>query len=279
MRTLLRWIPTLLCLLLTLSAFAEQQRRKPKKKVNKDLVKVQKLAEEYLACAKEKKAECMEAILGKLKKHKQLSCEELVGHLETNKLHVHVGVGRALAGMKCEAGIEVALDLLQLPDWEHKAETAITFAASKDKRLLTPLMNLAEKGARPYHRESACKALAEMGMEDAVPALVKASGHAMFSVRLAAAQALAKFATPAARTRLCKMLESDDNAGVKVESAKALGTHKQMAAVPCLSKGLNDPVGLVQTASHEALKEATGLDLGLNPISWGQWYDKEINQR
>lgn len=279
MRNTALWVAALLCLSLACPLVASEQRRKPVKKVNKDLEQAQKLAAEYLKCAEEKKGECMEEVLGKLKKYPKLACEELVGHLENDKLHIHVGIARAMAAMKCDAGVEVALSLLELPDWEFKAETAMAFAASKDGRLLQPLMTLAEKGTRPYHREAACKALAELGQVEAVPAIVKASTHAMFSVRLAAAQALAVFKTPESRNRLCQMLETDANAGVKVESAKALGTHKDKAAVPCLAKGLNDPVGLVQTAAWEALKTATDMDLGMNPMSWEQWYEKERNQR
>ena len=270
MRTL---ILTALALALALAlgtAAADSEGRRPSKKVRKA---VEKTAAEFLECAKQKDVACLEAKLAELRKNPKLACGELLGHLEAKKLKVHRWVARSLVACKCTEGVEIAVDLLGLPDWEFKAETAAEFALSGDKRLLEPVAKLVDTG-RPYEREMGCKALGILGLPEAVPVLVRATGHSMFSVRLEAARALGEFEDKRSTETLCSLLSKEANAGVKKQSADSLARLKDLQSVPCLAKGLNDRVGLVVTACHEALKAVTGVDVGIAPLAWEQWWEK-----
>ena len=252
------------------SAAADSSGRKPSKK---DRKAVEKAAAAFLECAKKKDVACLETKLEELKAKPQLACGELLGHLEAKKLEVHRWVARALVACKCKEGVDIAIDLLGLPDWEFKAELVTEFAPSKDKRLLEPVSKLVDKG-RPFEREMGCKALGVLGIPEAIPVLVRATSHSMFSVRLEAARALGEFKDKRSTDTLCALVTNDSNAGVKKQSADSLAKLKDLQSVPCLAKGLNDRVGLVVTACHEALKAVTGVDVGIAPLAWEQWWDK-----
>ncbi len=252
------------------SAAADSGGRKPSKKDRKAAAKA---AAEFLECAKNKDVACLEGKLEELKQKPKLACDELLGHLEAKQLEVHRWVARALVACKCKEGVDIAIDLLGLPDWEFKAELAAEFAASKDKRLLEPLSRLVDNG-RPYEREMGCKALGVLGLAEAVPVLARATTHSMFSVRLEAARSLGEFKGKVATETLCALVTNDNNAGVKKQSADSLAKLKDLQSVPCLTKGLGDRVGLVVTACHEALKTVTGVDVGIAPMAWEQWWEK-----
>jgi len=182
-------------------------------------------------------------------------------------------LAEAMVAIKCTESISVAKAAFKNSDADNRGPLAVAFAQSKYEELLPAIQELVNTG-RPYDRERGCEALAILGSDEAIPTLVGAAGHGLYSVRQQAARALGSFQGEAARNALGKLLTSDSNIGVRIEAAKAIGTQKDMLSVPALIKGLGDSSGPVKTAVHKAIIDVTGLDIGMDPEAWEKWWAK-----
>jgi HEAT repeat protein len=265
-------LPALASLVLAASGGAALAKPKPKVVPGRD--KCQAAVDAMIECAKKKDVDCAGARAADVKNYPAFACDMLLGELETREEEVHQLVARTLVDLKCADAIPAVIDLLGLPDWEQRGQTALLFAPMKDKRLIEPIGKMMDT-ASPYDRELCCQALATMGFAEGIPLLLKAARHSMFSVRLKAAESLGEFRGKEVTQALCDMVSNDSNPGVKVKAAEALGKVKDVEAVPCLAKGLDDRAGLVITASHAGLQAITGMDLGLASSAWMQWWEKE----
>jgi len=260
-----------LCLVLALflASGASGRRRKPKKGGKKLL----SLVESFKQCIKSKDQQCRKQKLQELEAHAKRACPLLADELRQGTEEIQPALAGALVQLKCTQTLEVARELLASPDCEVRGLLAVEFAVTRDKNLVEPVGKLISTG-RPYDKEKACAALAVMGHKEGVPALVRACGDSFFSVRLQAADSLGGFATTESREALCKLVEADANSGVRVKAAQSLELVKDINAVPCLTKALNDDVGMVKTAVHKALIATTGLDVGMSPEAWEKWWDR-----
>ncbi len=217
------------------------------------------------ACIREHR-EALEAIGTK-------ACPALVKGLSTVEEAGQTALAEAMVAIKCTEIIAVAEAAFKNTDVDNRGPLAVAFAQSKNGDLLPGIQELVKSG-RPYDRERGCEALAILGNDDAIPTLVEAAGHGLYSVRQQAARALGSFQGEAARNALGKMVTSDSNIGVRIEAAKAIGAQKDKLSVLALIKGLSDSSGPVKTAVHKAIIDVTGLDIGMDPEAWEKWWQK-----
>ncbi len=201
------------------------------------------------------------------------ACPQLASSLPENAEAGQTSLAEAMVALKCPELLAVATAAFKNTDADNRGPLAVAFAQSKAEKLLPAVQELVRSG-RPYDREKGCEALAIMGNDKAIPTLVEATGHGLYSVRQQAARALGSFQGEAARDALAKLLTSDSNIGVRIEAAGAMGIQKDMLSVPALIKGLADDSGPVKTAVHKALIDVTGLDIGIDPEAWEKWWAK-----
>jgi HEAT repeat protein len=164
--------------------------------------------------------------------------------------------------------------LLDNPEFEKRIEVIEKLGAMKGIPEANQILEKLAKGNLPYEREKAVEALGKLADPSAVATISAACFDGLFSVRMSACKALASFDDKTARGTLGKVLLEDTNVGVRTEAAKALGATKSRASVPHLVPGLKDQSFAVQTAVAEALRDATGMDLGPDYPAWESWEKK-----
>ena len=245
------------------------------KKPSKGSKKVHFLVQTYLECAVKKDSACMRESLGDMdnSKLRKPSCALLASRFPELGEEVHVAAAAALAELYCEEVAQVAVGVFSQTDIDTRGAVAAELARTKNRKLVAPIKELVEKG-RPYDKEKGCEALALIGDKEAIPVLVKASSNSMFSVRVAATQALAVFPSNEAREALCAIVTADTNTGVRAKAADSLAILKDMKSVPSLIKALADKENAVKIAVHRALVAVTGLDVGTDVESWTRWWEK-----
>jgi HEAT repeat protein len=257
-----------LALLFALPAATDARSRKPA--VDK---KAEAAVTALVECAADPAGACVRDCIEKVEAAGGKACPLLAGRFAESEEAVQLLLAQGLTALKCPELTKVAETAFNNADADNRGPLAVIFAQSKDEGLVAPISALVKSG-RPFDREKGCEALAMLGRPEAVPAIVDATRHALFSVRLQAAQALASFPDETARAALCGLLAADKNTGVRVKAAESLGRHKQKEAVPCMIAGLEDESGAVKTATHRALIEAAGLDIGMDPEAWTKWWEK-----
>jgi HEAT repeat protein len=224
-------------------------------------------------CGAKRDSACIREQMDALKGIGTMACPTLASTFTATPEAGQLALADALVALKCSEVADVARAAFANRDSDNRGPLAVSFAASKSEALLPEIQQLVESG-RPYDREKGCEALAILGLDAAVPGLVKATGHGLYSVRQQAAKALGAFQGEAARNALCTLVAEDSNIGVRIEATRALATQKDPQSVPCLIKGLGDSSGPVKTAAHKALNDVTGLDVGIEVEAWQKWWEK-----
>jgi len=231
------------------------------------------LIEQYMECAKKKDSACLREKLDALDPLKKHGCPMIAEEFRSRGEELLPHLATALVELRCEEAVPLAVEFLSSRENEGRGPVAVIFAQTKEEALVEPISGMIKKG-RPFDKEKGCEALGIMGKDGGIPALVLATKDKFFSVRLQAAASLANFKSDESRNALCALLENDTNSGVRLKAAASLGKSGDVYAVPCLWKGLNDKVGAVVTASHQALVAVAGLDVGLKPDAWEMWWNK-----
>ncbi|MEX2142683.1 MAG: HEAT repeat domain-containing protein [Pirellulales bacterium] len=90
-------------------------------------------------------------------------------------------------------------------------------------------------------------------------------------VRVTACQALGKLGGADSSRRLGQALASDTSVDVRIAATKALGEMHDPQAVPLLAVALEDPDPALQFSGVEAMRLATGKDLGNDVNRWRQF--------
>jgi HEAT repeat protein len=266
LRTLLTRLTVALCaLLVTTPATARKRPGKGPKAEPHVTALAECGAKRDSACIREHR-EALESIGTK-------ACPALVEGLTSVAEAGQTALADAMVAIKCTEIKAVAEAAFKNTDADNRGPLAVAFAQSKNVELLPAIQELVKSG-RPYDRERGCEALAILGNDDAVPTLVDAAGHGLYSVRQQAARALGSFQGEAARNALGTLVTTDSNIGVRIEAAKAIGSQKDKLSVPALIKGLGDSSGPVKTAVHKAIIDVTGLDIGMDPEAWEKWWQK-----
>ena len=88
-------------------------------------------------------------------------------------------------------------------------------------------------------------------------------------VRVTACEALGKLAGPESGRLLGQALAHDTSVDVRIAATKALGEMQDPQAVPVLAVALEDPDPALQFSGVEAMRMATGKDLGRMRTSAG----------
>ena len=231
------------------------------------------VVEQLLECSKKKDSACIREKLDELQTHAKHACGYIAEEFRSQDEEMREPLATALVELKCKETAELAFDFLSSKENEGRGPISVIFAATKDKALVEPISQMVKRG-RPFDKEKGCVALALIGDEAGVPALVKATKDPFFSVRLQAAESLRHFPGDASRGALCRTLAEDKNSGVRGKAAESLSELKDIKSVPCLWAGLNDKTGAVKTATHRALVTVSGVDVGLNADAWEMWWDK-----
>jgi HEAT repeat protein len=268
----MRIISFAFCLAFIVAPSVQLQAGAPKPQPNKKTPAAQQVVTDYLACLNAPDGKCME-VTEKLRKNAEAACPLLAAEFENADEELKAKLADKLGEFKCKEGVAAAVKYLSSEDGENRGEVAVGLSKSGAAPLVEPTIALLRTG-RPFDKEKACEALANLRNATAVPALVAATQESMFAIRMQAALALGKFPGPDSRAALCSLHAQDVNPGVRVNAAMALGEQKDIEAIPCLAKGLEDRIGTVQNAAYEALKATAGLDLGMASEPWTLWYER-----
>jgi HEAT repeat protein len=106
----------------------------------------------------------------------------------------------------------------------------------------------------PENASLAAKWLADEGVADAIPALIRLFDAADPSARIAAIKALDELGLPdSVRTRLVEIVKTDENDGVRMWAASALGSYGDPELTPLLVSLLADPSWQVSVEAAGAL--------------------------
>lgn len=105
----------------------------------------------------------------------------------------------------------------------------------------------------PLVRQRAAEALAVLGGEPAIVALVRALDDPMQPVRLAVVEGVLDLAPGRAIDPLVRMLAEDGAWEIRVRAARALGASGDPRAEPALEAALGDPNEFVRAAAAHAL--------------------------
>lgn len=90
-------------------------------------------------------------------------------------------------------------------------------------------------------------------------------------VRVTACEALGKLGGPESGRLLGQALAHDTSVDVRIAATKALGAMQDPQAVPVLAVALEDPDPALQFSGVEAMRMATGKDLGNDVNRWRQY--------
>jgi len=239
---------------------------------------VDQFVQKYIECAGANDSSCLRDMMEQMSADSQAACTTLASRIEGETEEAQPNLAAAMADLKCPQIVATASKLLANVESDVRGPLCVQFARTKDKALVELVSQLVKAG-RPFDKEKGCEALAILGYKEAIPTLVEATSDSFFSVRLQAAAALGDFKSDEAREALCRLVTEDQNSGVRVKAAESLGKLKDLASVPCLTKALESKTGLVLTAVHVALIAVTGLDVGMDPVAWQQWWEKNKPQK
>jgi HEAT repeats/von Willebrand factor type A domain len=130
-------------------------------------------------------------------------------------------------------------------------------------------------------RANACRALGHIGDESSIdPITVRLNRDASPKAKIAAMLALAEFDKHAAKTAVHVAPElGAKDWQVRVAAAQTLAKLRQMSAVSDLITRIENEAGRVREECLAALRAITRDDLGKNPKTWRDWWEKELARK
>ena len=114
------------------------------------------------------------------------------------------------------------------------------------------------------------RALGSFGVPIAAAGLQAASEDSESAVRIAACDAWTRRRGPEAVAALSALLKNDSDVDVRLAASAALATFPPDVASQHLSQVLQDRDPAVQVAAMDALRTATGLELGNDINQWAR---------
>ena len=173
----------------------------------------------------------------------------------------------AAAGLgKAKAGSAVRPLLMALLHNSPRLRSASAEALGRigDVRALTPLLKALASDAVIEVRQQAAKGLGALKDKRAVPELVAALDAPEASLRVFAVDALGDIGDASVVARLCRMLTSNENPGVRESSAVALGKLGDPDALPALRGVLTDRDEKLQELAFGAIIDICRSDVELH---------------
>jgi len=98
------------------------------------------------------------------------------------------------------------------------------------------------------------------------------------AVRLAACESLGRHGGPGSIRALSEAVNSDTNIDVRLAATRALGKHKDPTALPALATALEDRDPALQFSAMEAMRGASGQNVGDQVEDWRQFAQKNVPQ-
>ncbi len=137
--------------------------------------------------------------------------------------------------------------------------------------LHTSLADQLGSEADPMVRLEVVRTLAAYPSEQSRVIIAAALKDPDVDVRVTACEALGKLGGPESGRLLGQALAHDTSVDVRIAATKALGEMQDPQAVPILAVALEDPDPALQFSGVEAMRMATGKDLGNDVNRWRQY--------
>ena len=150
------------------------------------------------------------------------------------------------------------------------AQSASTLHAEEQAKISKELYELYSKTSDPILRREAVRAMGSFGVPIAAAGLQAASEDSESAVRIAACDAWTRRRGPEAVAALSALLKNDSDVDVRLAASAALATFPPDVASQHLGQVLQDRDPAVQVAAMDALRTATGLELGNDINQWAR---------
>jgi HEAT repeat protein len=160
----------------------------------------------------------------------------------------------ALVGLGVRDATTLAIEGLSDPDSYARKIAARALEDLADPSAVAPLGRAVVEDEDYRVREWAADALAAIGTEDAVSALLRALEDPVKEVRLAAVKGIVKRQPEAAVDTFVSMVLEDPEWEIRVQAAAALGMTGREDVIPALEEAANDPNEFVRAAVASALR-------------------------
>jgi HEAT repeat protein len=143
--------------------------------------------------------------------------------------------------------------------------------APRQDQLTLELAQKIQTEPDPIVREAILHAASKFRSQMSDRMLMAALNDTDAYVRQTACRLVSRRGSPAAIAELGRVAKADAEVDVRLAATRALGELRDASAVPYLSGGLADHDPAVQLATVEALKLASGQDLGNDVGAWREW--------
>lgn len=142
------------------------------------------------------------------------------------------------------------------------AEAGVKADASQQQAMVADLARRIQNERDPLVREAIVDAVAAFPQPLADDVLRSGLSDDDAGVRLKCCQAMGRRANPTAISTLAQASSSDEDLDVRIEATRALGSFQSPQAVQALAVALEDGQPSLQYAGVQAMRSATGQDLG-----------------
>lgn len=153
-------------------------------------------------------------------------------------------------------------------------ETAVTHARAsvqEQERFAAELAQQIRDEADPIIREQIVRALQKIPVATATSVIEAALHDPDIQVRIAAIETIASRGGSGTIEILSGVLQGDAHIDVRIAAARALGELADPAAMQALALALESPDPALQYRAMQALKQATGQNLGDDVEAWRQY--------
>lgn len=156
---------------------------------------------------------------------------------------------------------------------EERQWSVIRLSEKNEPRVIDALTQMLSPRIEPVPlvRATSAKALRQLGDARAVPALTSALGDNDPMVRAESARSLGVLGGDREVEALSRMLRTDSNGTVRLESAIALRQIGGAQVLPALAYALGDYDITVAFAAYDALIALTNQDLPASRKAWENW--------
>lgn len=169
---------------------------------------------------------------------------------------------------------KIAKMLLAKDDTDKMHEAIVLIGEERRTKFTALLPKLLAGDPRTIIRCDSARAIGELRMKSAVPALIEAMGDPQPLVRWDAAIALGVIGDTQAVERLSRTVRIDTSSDVRAAAATALGKLGTAEAIEALIETLRDRHTSVRHAAARALCKATQCDFCMNYDDWREYWDE-----
>jgi HEAT repeat protein len=194
----------------------------------------------------------------------------VTAYLDDADRDVRIAALQALARVADPAAEQALVGALRDPDPSVRAAAVGGLATLGSTAHLAEIADLGLADADAAVRRRSARALAALGGEDAVAALMTALRDADAQVRLEAVRAVARLDPPAAVDPLAGMVLGDGDWEVRAEAAHVLGASGSSVALAALDAAAADPNEFVRAAASAAARQIRASATEIRNGEWGE---------